>query len=303
MPAGLGDSSACTSTSTGRVPSRPANTALPATLPRRSARNSADGLATSARPRSVISNTPISSVAPKRFFTARRMRNWWPRSPSKYSTASTMCSSTRGPAMAPSLVTWPTSTSANCRRLGELDQLEAGGAHLRDRAGRAVDRVQPHGLDRVDHHQRGVAGRLQAGGDVAQVDRGGEFQRRVLHAEAAGAQAGLLDRFLAGDVEHAPAGARQAGGRLQQQRGLADAGIAADQDRRGRHQAAAEHAIQFGDAGRAARRRFGAAGQIDECDAPARCRPWRRGRGGRRSPPRRCCSTRRRPRSGRPISG
>ncbi len=81
-------------------------------LPRRSARNSAEGLATCARPWSVISNTPISSVAPKRFFTARRMRNWWPRSPSKYSTASTMCSSTRGPAMAPSLVTWPTSTSA-----------------------------------------------------------------------------------------------------------------------------------------------------------------------------------------------
>ncbi len=34
-------------------------------------------------PWSVISNTPISSVAPKRFLTARRMRNWWPRSPSK----------------------------------------------------------------------------------------------------------------------------------------------------------------------------------------------------------------------------
>ena len=31
-------------------------------------------------------------------------------SPSKYSTVSTMCSSTRGPASAPSLVTWPTST-------------------------------------------------------------------------------------------------------------------------------------------------------------------------------------------------
>ena len=261
------------------------------------------GLATSARPRSVISNTPISSVAPKRFFTARRMRNWWPRSPSKYSTASTMCSSTRGPAMAPSLVTWPTSTSANCRGLGQPDQLEAGGAHLRHGAGGAVDRVQPHGLDRIDHHQRGVAGRFQAGGDVAQVDRGGEFQRRVVHAQAAGAQAHLLDGFLAGDVEHPPAGAGEAGGGLQQQGGLADAGIAADQHGRGRHQAAAQHAVQFGDAGRAARRRFGAAGQADECDAPAGARPWRRGRGAARWLPRRCCSIRRRPRSGRPISG
>ena len=33
-------------------------------------------------------------------------------SPSKYSTVSTMCSSTRGPASEPSLVTWPTSTMA-----------------------------------------------------------------------------------------------------------------------------------------------------------------------------------------------
>ena len=40
------------------------------------------------------------------------MRNWWLRSPSKLITTSTMCSSTRGPAIFPSLVTWPTSTSA-----------------------------------------------------------------------------------------------------------------------------------------------------------------------------------------------
>ena len=42
----------------------PAKTAEPETLPRRSARNSAEGLGTSTSPRSVISNTPISSVAP-----------------------------------------------------------------------------------------------------------------------------------------------------------------------------------------------------------------------------------------------
>jgi hypothetical protein len=111
-PPGLGASSTWISMSTGREPSSPANTALPATLPRRSARNSAEGLATSASPAPVISKTPISSVAPKRFLMPRRMRNWWPRSPSKCSTTSTMCSSTRGPAMLPSLVTCPTSISA-----------------------------------------------------------------------------------------------------------------------------------------------------------------------------------------------
>ena len=40
----------------------------------RSPRNSSDGLATSRRPRSDISKTPISSVGPKRFLTVRRMR-------------------------------------------------------------------------------------------------------------------------------------------------------------------------------------------------------------------------------------
>ena len=98
-----GATSASISTKTGRLPSMPANTTAPVTSSRRSARNSSDGLRTSARPASTISKTPISSVAPKRFFTLRRMRKWCDRSPSKYKTASTMCSKTRGPAIAPSL--------------------------------------------------------------------------------------------------------------------------------------------------------------------------------------------------------
>ena len=129
---------------------------------------------------------------------------------------------------------------------------------------------EPHGLDRIDHDERGVAGGLEAGGDVAQVDGGGEFQRGVLHAEATGAQAGLLDRFFAGDVQHAPAVSRQGGRRLQQQRRFADAGITADQDRRGGHEATAQHPVQLGDAGGAARRRLGGAGEVDECDTPTR---------------------------------
>ena len=40
---------------------------------------------------------------------------------------------------------------------------------------------------------------------------------------------------------------------LQQQRGFADAGIAADQYHPALHQAAAQHAVEFGDAGRRAR--------------------------------------------------
>ena len=43
--------------------------------------------------------------------------------------------------------------------------------------------------------------------------------------------------------------------RLQDDGGFADAGIAADQQRRTRHQPAAGDAVEFGDAGGAARRR------------------------------------------------
>ena len=68
------------------------------------------GLATPFRPFSVIAKTPISLTAPKRFLMARTRRKLLCVSPSKYSTVSTMCSSTRGPASVPSLVTWPTST-------------------------------------------------------------------------------------------------------------------------------------------------------------------------------------------------
>jgi hypothetical protein len=90
------------------VPSIPAKTAVPGVARSRPARNSSEGFDTSRRPPSDISNTPISSVGPKRFLTARRIRKWWPVSPSKDTTASTMCSTTRGPAICPSLVTWPT---------------------------------------------------------------------------------------------------------------------------------------------------------------------------------------------------
>ena len=75
VPSGLGPTSAWISISSGREPSIPANTAAPDTPASRSARNRAEGLGTSTRPRSAISNTPISLAAPNRFLTARRIRN------------------------------------------------------------------------------------------------------------------------------------------------------------------------------------------------------------------------------------
>ena len=76
-----------------------------------------DGFFTSANPSLHISNTPISLVEPNRFFTARSSRYEACRSPSKYRTVSTICSSTRGPATTPSFVTCPTIKIAIFSRL------------------------------------------------------------------------------------------------------------------------------------------------------------------------------------------
>ena len=67
-------------------------------------------------------------------------------------------------------------------------------------------------------------------------------------ADALGAHLDLGRRLLAADEQHAAAGGGDTVERLQQQRGLADAGLAADQHQRARHDAAAEHEVELGDA-------------------------------------------------------
>ena len=137
--------------------------------------------------------------------------------------------------------------------LGEGDELVGGGADLGDGAGRAVDVVGPEGLDRVEDGEGRALG-LERGQDVAEVGLGGEPERRVGEAEAAGAQADLGGGLLAGDVDGGGAAGGEGGGGLEEQRRLADAGVAADEDRRGGDEAAAEGAVELGDAGEGARR-------------------------------------------------
>src|SRR6056297_2528027 len=119
-PGTLGVANACTSTTIGRCPSIVGTTADPGTPVRRSARNSDDASGTAIRPVVAISNSPSSLVGPKRCFDARNRRSAWCRSPSNCNTVSTTCSSTRGPARPPSLVTWPTSTIATPRSLASF---------------------------------------------------------------------------------------------------------------------------------------------------------------------------------------
>ena len=87
---------------------------------------------------------------------------------------------------------------------------------------------------------------------------------------------GALDALGADRVEH-----------LEQQRGLADAGLAADQHERARHDAAAEHAVELGDAAREAV--VGRRGEARERAhrGPAVELRTTAGRGGRAAPARR----------------
>ena len=65
---------ACTSARTGLAPSMAQVTQVPGASLGRPDSSISEGFSTSRRPRSIISNTPISLVEPKRFFAARRMR-------------------------------------------------------------------------------------------------------------------------------------------------------------------------------------------------------------------------------------
>ena len=64
------------------------------------------------------------------------------------------------------------------------------------------------------------------------------------------AQPDLLGRFLARDIDDLVPFARKARGDLEQQRRLADAGIAADQHRRAGDDAAADRPVEFGNSAR-----------------------------------------------------
>ena len=116
-------------------------------------------------------------------------------------------------------------------------------------------------------------------------------------AQPLGAQAHLRHGLLAGDVDDAVAGARQRCGGLDQQRRLADAGIARHQQHRAAHQAAAGDAVEFGKC-RDGRRGASRASPVSGSSANRRPLAGLAARPGGRAPrlPRTAYSTRRRPR-------
>ncbi len=165
--------------------------------------------------------------------------------------------------------------------LGQAQEAARRFAHLAHAARRRRERVaveRLHGVDDDERRARGGDG-LEDGLELGlgeDVDVGGA------PADALGAHLDLRRRLLAADEQRRPAGGDVVE-HLQEQRGLADAGLAADQHERARDDAAAEHAVELVDA---AREPLGGRrddlGQTDgaggsTCRRP-RSRSWRCGR-------------------------
>ncbi len=154
------------------------------------------------------------------------------------------------------------------RRLAKVTSSWTAARTWATEPGAEFDVVDPEGLDRVDDGEGRALG-LEGGQDVAKVRFGGELQRGLFESEAGGAEADLGGGLLARDVDGGGAAAGEGGGGLEEEGRLADAGIAADEDRRSRHEAAAERAVELGDAGEGARRLRLRGGEVAEDDAAA----------------------------------
>ena len=122
-------------------------------------------------------------------------------------------------------------------------ELRRAFAHLGDRAGRGLQRVGPQRLDRVDDRDARLR-RLESREDALELRLRQQAQCTRLQSEAPRAERDLLRRLFAADVER-----RQAGGngvqRLQEQSGLADARVAAEQRDLARHHPAAERTVEL----------------------------------------------------------
>ncbi len=119
-------------------------------------------------------------------------------------------------------------------------------AHLRNRARSRAELGRVERLHRVDHADLGTF-RLERLADDVELGLGEDLDVRRA-AEPLRAELHLSDGLLARDQKHTALAAHRLE-RSEQERRLADAGLAADEDERRRDDAAAEHAVELGDAG------------------------------------------------------
>ena len=165
-------------------------------------------------------------------------------------------------------MTWPTRKRRDVLPLRREQQLRRRLAHLPDAARRRLKLQREDGLHRVDDDQRRLDARdlLE---NALEAGFGEQIERRAADREPLAARLDLMLGLLARAVEDRAAAARHVRGGLQQQRRLADAGLAAEEDQRSRHDAAAEDAIELVDAGREPRMLLDVDVRIEACRARA----------------------------------
>ncbi len=95
-----------------------------------------------------------------------------------------MCSTTRGPAIWPSLVTWPTRITAAPVRLAKRMSSPAEPRTWVTVPGAASTGLRPHGLDRIDDQKPGRSALRQRRHDVLDRGFGGDFDQRRRRAQA-----------------------------------------------------------------------------------------------------------------------
>ena len=152
-------------------------------------------------------------------------------------------------------------------RPGGVHQPLGDGPHLIGRPGPPRLPLGPHGLDAVQHDEGGVLHILKRS---LQLVAAAEQQPVRGHSEPGGAEGHLRLGFLARDVEHGGPGLRDPPRGLEQQRRLADARLAAEQDDSPGDQSAAQHPVQLPDTRREALRRTDVDGAHHPCSGAPR---------------------------------
>jgi len=151
-----------------------------------------------------------------------------------------MCSSTRGPAMV--FGDMPHQKDRDVEGFGRAQQQRRGIAHLADTTGGAwpafhVDRL--HGV----HNDQGRLHLLDALHDALGDDLGQHEEGVFGDAQPRGTPRDLVGAFLSADIERGAGRLGDIRRHLQQERALADTGVAPYQDNRAGHNPCAQDAV------------------------------------------------------------
>ena len=118
--------------------------------------------------------------------------------------------------------------------------------HLRHRSRRRFENTREHRLNRIDDHRPRLEP-FDLAKNIFEICFRQEKDVVSSNSETFATQLDLAFRFFTGDVKNAGAAFTQFVGDLQQQRTLANARVATDQNKRAANDAATEYAIEFRD--------------------------------------------------------